>query len=93
MDCSDGSGQDDDAYPLQDFHVPFQDLGPPTCEDHSQTMAEEQVQRAFEQPSSACWKLTAYFEPPVQNSISPTTHLKFLNTRRFAEDHRKIEAR
>ena len=54
---------------------------------------EERVQRVFEQPLLVWWKLTAYSGPPVQEPISLTTHLRFQYTRRFAEDHRKVEAR
>lgn len=92
MDCSDGSGPDDDAYPLQDFRVPFQDLEPPRYEGQSRRRVEERVQRVFEQPLLVWWKLMAYFGPPVQ-PVSLTTHLKFWYTCRFAEDHRKVEAR
>ena len=54
---------------------------------------EERAQRVFEQPLLVLWKLTAYSGPPVQEPISLTTHLRFQYTRRFAEDHRKVEAR
>lgn len=52
MDCSDGSGPDDDAYPLQDFRAASQDLEPPRCEDRKRRRVEEQAQRVFEQPLS-----------------------------------------
>lgn len=73
--------------------MPSRGLRPPRYEDQSRTRVEEQAQRVFERPLLVWWKLMAYSGPPVQEPISLTIHLKFQYTRRFAKDHRKVEAR